>query len=59
MPLAGFFVYATRNPVAYFFLAVALLADIFLLIAFHGRLQKKQSQIALLKEEYFEKSQSA
>ena len=56
MPLAGFFVYATRNPIAYFFLASALSADIFLLISFHGRLQKKQSQIALLKEEYFEKA---
>ena len=56
MPLAGFFVYATRNPAAYFFLAAALLADIFLLIAFHGRLQKKQANIALLKEEYFEKA---
>ena len=54
VPLAGFFVYATRNPIAYFFLAAALLADIFLLIAFHRRLQKKQSQISLLKEEYFE-----
>ncbi|MBF0570928.1 MAG: sensor domain-containing diguanylate cyclase [Candidatus Omnitrophica bacterium] len=56
VPLAGFFVYATRNPAAYFFLVVALLADIFLLAAFHGRLQKKQSQIAILKEEYFEKA---
>ena len=56
MPLAGFFVYATRNPAAYFFLAAALLADIFLLIAFHSRLQKKQANIALLKEEYFEKA---
>jgi len=56
VPLAGFFVYATRDPVAYFFLAAALLADIFLLMAFHGRLQKKQSQIALLKEEYFERA---
>jgi len=54
--LAGFFVYATRNPIAYFFLAAALLADIFLLMAFHSRLQKKQSHIALLKEEYFEKA---
>ena len=56
MPLAGFFVYATRNPIAYFFLAAALLVDIFLLIAFHSRLQRKQSQIVLLKEEYFEKA---
>jgi len=56
VPLAGFFVYATQNTIAYFFLTVALLVNIFLLIAFHGRLQKKQSQIALLKEEYFEKS---
>jgi len=56
VPLAGFFVYATRNPVAYFFLATALLADILLLMAFHSRLQKKQSHIALLKEEYFEKA---
>jgi len=56
VPLAGFFVYATKNPIAYFFLAAALLADIFLLMAFHGRLQKKQSQIALLKEEYFERA---
>ena len=56
VPLAGFFVYATRNPAAYFFLAAALLADIFLLMSFHGRLQKKQAQIALMKEEYFEKA---
>jgi diguanylate cyclase (GGDEF)-like protein len=56
VPLAGFFVYATHNTIAYFFLAAALLADILLLISFHSRLQKKQSQIALLKEEYFEKA---
>jgi len=56
VPLAGFFVYATRNPAAYFFLGLALLADIFLLVAFHRRLQKKQSHIALLKEEYFERA---
>ena len=35
---------------------MALLADILLLVAFHGRLQKKQSQITLLKEEYFERA---
>jgi diguanylate cyclase (GGDEF)-like protein len=56
VPLAGFFVYATRNPTAYFFLAVSLLADIILLVTFHRRLQKKQSQIFLQKEEYFEKA---
>ena len=56
VPLAGFFVYATQNPVAYFFLAFALLVNILLLVAFHRRLEKKQSQIALLKEEYFEKA---
>jgi diguanylate cyclase (GGDEF)-like protein len=56
VPLAGFFVYATHNPIAYIFLAAALLADILLLIAFHNRLQTKQSQIAVLKEEYFEKA---
>ena len=56
VPLAGFFVYASRNPLAYIFLAIALLADIFLLMTFHGRLQKKQSHISLLKEEYFEKA---
>jgi len=52
----GFFVYATKNPAAYFFLAAALLVNIFLLMTFHGRLQKKQSQIALQKEEYFERA---
>lgn len=56
VPLGGFFVYATKNSAAYFFLAAALLANIFLLIIFHGRLQKKQSQIGILKEEYFEKA---
>jgi diguanylate cyclase (GGDEF)-like protein len=56
VPLAGFFVYATRNPMAYFFLATALFIDIFLLTAFHRRYQKKQSHIVLLKEEYFEKA---
>ncbi len=56
MPLAGFFVYATQNSIAYFFLGIALLADIFFLTAFHGRLQKKQSHIAVLKEEYFERA---
>ncbi|MBF0511610.1 MAG: sensor domain-containing diguanylate cyclase, partial [Candidatus Omnitrophica bacterium] len=56
VPLAGFFVYAIKNPTAYFFLSIALLLDIFLLFAFHGRLQKKQANISLLKEEYFEKA---
>lgn len=56
VPLAGFFVYATKNPGAYVFLAVALAADILLLMAFHRRYLKKQSQISLLKEEYFEKA---
>ncbi len=56
VPLAGFFVYATRNSMAYFFLAAALLVNIFLLIAFHGRLQKKQLDISVQKEEYFEKA---
>jgi len=56
VPLVGFFVYATKNPAAYFFLAAALLVNIFLLMTFHGRLQKKQSQIALQKEEYFERA---
>jgi diguanylate cyclase (GGDEF)-like protein len=52
----GFFVYASHNPAAYFFLAAALLVNVFLLMAFHGRLQKKQSQISLQKEEYFERA---
>ena len=56
VPLAGFFLYATRNPTAYFFLTAALLADIFFLVSFHHRLQKKQSQIVLVKEEYFERA---
>ena len=56
VPLAVFFVYATQNPAAYFFLVTALSADIFFLIAFHSRLQKKQLQISVLKEEYFEKA---
>lgn len=56
LPLAGFFVYATRNSTTYFFLTAALGVVIFFLISFHRRLQKKQSQIALLKEEYFEQT---
>ena len=56
VPLAGFFVYASHNPAAYFFLVIALLADIFFLIAFHLRYQKKQSEISLQKEEYFERA---
>ncbi len=56
VPLAGFFVYATQNHIAYWFLAVGLLADIILLLAFHQRLMRKQSMIALQKEEYFEKA---
>ncbi len=56
VPLVGFFVYASHNPAAYFFLAAALLINIFLLMAFHRRLQKKQSHIALQKEEYFERA---
>ena len=56
LPLVGFFVYATRNPAAFLFLALALAVNIVLLVSFHRRLQKKQSVIVLQKEEYFEKA---
>ncbi len=56
VPLIGFFIYATRNHVAYFFLAGALLVDIILLVLFHSRLTRKQSYIGVQKEEYFEKA---
>ncbi len=56
VPLAGFFIYATKHQVAYFFLSGALLVNVLLLIAFHIRLQKKQSVIALQKEDYFERA---
>ena len=56
LPLVGFFVYATRNHAAFLFLAAALAVNIVLLVSFHRRLQKKQSHIVLLKEEYFEKA---
>ncbi|MBI3314414.1 MAG: sensor domain-containing diguanylate cyclase [Candidatus Omnitrophica bacterium] len=56
LPLVGFFVYATRNPAAFLFLAFALAVNIVLLVSFHRRLQKKQSVIVLQKEEYFEKA---
>lgn len=56
LPLLGFFIYATSNPVAFFFLAGALLADLVLLVLFHRRLQRKQSAIALQKEDYFERA---
>ncbi len=56
LPLVGFFVYATRNPAAFLFLALALVLNIVLLVSFHHRLQKKQSVIVLQKEEYFEKA---
>ena len=56
LPLVGFFVYATHNPAAFLFLALALILNIVLLVSFHHRLQKKQSVIVLQKEEYFEKA---
>ncbi len=52
----GFFVYATHNTNAYFFLAAALLVDILLLIRFRQRLGRKQSEITMQKEEYFERA---
>ncbi len=56
LPLAGFFIYAAKNHVAFFFLAAALMVNIILLVAFHQRLAKKQAAITLQKEEYFEKT---
>lgn len=56
MPLAAFFIYATKHRVAFFFITIALLINIILLIAFHRRLQKKQAVIVLQKEDYFERA---
>ncbi len=56
VPLVGFFVYATQNHIAYWFLAGGLFVEIFLLLLFHQRLMRKQSTISLQKEEYFEKA---
>ncbi len=56
LPLVGFFVYATKNNVAFLFLVLALLVSIILLVTFHRRLQRKQSLILMQKEEYFEKA---
>ena len=57
LPLAGFFVYAAKYQAAFFYyLALALVFNIILLVAFHRRLSQKQSLITLQKEEYFEKT---
>ena len=56
VPLAGFFIYATKHHVAFLFLSSALLVNIILLIMFHIRLQKKQSLNVLEKEDYFERA---
>jgi diguanylate cyclase (GGDEF)-like protein len=56
LPLAGFFFYATKYNVAFLFLSIGLLINILLLIAFHRRLQKKQSHIILQKEDFFERA---
>ena len=56
LPLAGFFIYATKYHAAFVFLSVGLLVNILLLMAFHHRLQKKQSHIVLQKEDYFERA---
>jgi GAF domain-containing protein len=56
VPLAAFFIYATKHQVAFFFITSALLINIGLLIAFHRRLQRKQNVIVLQKEDYFERA---
>ncbi len=57
LPLAGFFVYATRYQTGFFsFLALALLVNIFPLILFYRRLKQKRSEVKLQKEEFFERS---
>ena len=56
MPLAAFFIYATKHHVAFFFISCALFINIVLLIAFHRRLQRKQAIIVLQKEDYFERA---
>ncbi len=56
LPLVGLFVYAAKYHAAFFFLAVALVVNIVLLVIFHRRLSQKQSLISLQKEEYFEKT---
>ena len=56
VPLAAILIYATKHQVAFFFISFALLINIVLLVVFHLRLQRKQSVIALQKEEYSERA---
>ena len=56
VPLAAILIYATKHQVAFFFISFALLINIVLLVVFHLRLQRKQSVIALQKEDYSERA---
>ncbi|MBI4309747.1 MAG: sensor domain-containing diguanylate cyclase [Candidatus Omnitrophica bacterium] len=56
LPLAGFFIYAAKNHAAFLFLTGGLMVNVVLLLLFHLRLQKKQSSIAINKEDYFERA---
>lgn len=56
IPLGAFFIYAAKNPSGFLFLSIALVINLLLLIRFHMRLSRKQSNISLEKEEYFERA---
>jgi diguanylate cyclase (GGDEF)-like protein len=57
LPLAGFFVYATRYQTSFFsFIIVALLLNILLLSLFYRRLKTKKYGLKLQREEFFEKA---
>ncbi|NLE65217.1 MAG: GAF domain-containing protein, partial [Elusimicrobia bacterium] len=57
LPLAGFFVYAVHAQDGFFpVLALALLVDIAILFSFQRRLQRKQAEVVIQKEDFFEKT---
>ncbi len=57
VPLAGFFIYAVRFDVRFFFfLSVALSVNVTVLFLFYHRLKSKKASLKLQREEYFEKA---
>ncbi|MFH0753433.1 MAG: sensor domain-containing diguanylate cyclase [Candidatus Omnitrophota bacterium] len=57
LPLAGFFIYATRYQTSFFsFLALALIINIILLSLFYRRLKQKKSELKIQREDFFEKA---
>ncbi|MBF0619664.1 MAG: GGDEF domain-containing protein [Candidatus Omnitrophica bacterium] len=57
VPLAGFFVYATRYQNSFFAaLVIALAINVVILFMFYRRQKRKRSSVKLQREEYFEKA---